>query len=599
MQNYQSITLDVNNCVEYKYINAKQGDIASRFLKITLMESGEKIVPTSRCTASFRCLKPDGRICVNKSTINSDGTITAALTEQVLASAGTVRADISLLDGKTVLSSATFFITVEASPATEGNVLSSDEFLILVETTNQAVEAINSLNDAIDHTQSVVNEVEDIKAYIGYTDSDILGLCVDYENKKFTRLAGAVGKEAGNGFDEFPMYGGMKRCNVNDDGEIAAYYGDDDFVDNDSAIQVMVYVPKFYYKVVPLKLDKNTDGLGYHIRKANYYIADTPKAGFKLHPAFYDENGNEVDYFLYSAYEGALYRTGAATTYNDAVHTSTSLHDNDFILSRYNTKPISGQHLAITRTLAEKYCSNHGSGWHSETIQALSALKLLMMIEYASMNLQTALGFGVSNYGKGESDGVNYAAITGSTRYLGNESGEASATYFQYYDKEQEKTVTEHLSDAHKVSCSYRGIENPYGNLWRYIQGINVWGNGEMAGGQPYICNDFDYNELMHSDNYKPVGFTIANETGYINAMGYGSEEYDWLFMPSEIGGTSALPVGDYWYEQENENGHRIVRHGGAWNYGVMAGMFAGTSNSVHTAYGVTNGCRLIYIPQN
>ncbi|MDE5604211.1 MAG: phage baseplate upper protein [Eubacterium sp.] len=601
MQNYQSITLDVNNCVEYKYINAKQGDIASRFLKITLMENGEKIVPTSRCTASFRCLKPDGRICVNKSTINSDGTITAALTEQVLASAGTVRADISLLDGKTVLSSSTFFITVEASPATEGNVLSSDEFLILVETTNQAVEAINSLNDAIDHTQSVVNEVEDIKAYIGYTDSDILGLCVDYENKKCTRLAGAAGKTAGADFDSFNMYGGMRRCNVNDNGEITAYYGDDDFVDNDSAIQVMVYVPKFYYKVVPLKLDKNTNGLGYHIRKANYYITDTPKAGFKLHPAFYDENGNEIDYFLYSAYEGALYRMSAnpAVVYNDAVHTSTKLYDNDLILSRYNTKPITGQNLAITRTLVEKYCSNRGAGWHSETIQALSALKLLMMIEYGSMNLQTALGYGVSNYGKGESDGVNYAAITGSTRSLGNESGEATATYFQYYDKEQEKTVTEHLSDAHKVSCSYRGIENPYGNLWRYIQGINVWGNGEMAGGQPYICNDFNYNELMHSDNYKPVGFTIANQTGYINAMGYGSEEYDWLFMPSEIGGTSALPVGDYWYEQENENGHRIVRHGGAWNYGVMAGMFAGTSNSIHTAYGVTNGCRLIYIPQN
>ncbi len=38
MQNYQSITLDVNNCVDYVYVNAKQGDIDSRFLKITLTE---------------------------------------------------------------------------------------------------------------------------------------------------------------------------------------------------------------------------------------------------------------------------------------------------------------------------------------------------------------------------------------------------------------------------------------------------------------------------------------------------------------------------------------------------------------------------------
>lgn len=52
------------------------------------------------------------------------------------------------------------------------------------------------------------NEVEDIKAYIGYTDDDIVGLCVDYENKTFTRLAGAVGLSQDSDFDKFTMYGG-------------------------------------------------------------------------------------------------------------------------------------------------------------------------------------------------------------------------------------------------------------------------------------------------------------------------------------------------------------------------------------------------------
>ena len=56
MQNYQSITLDVNNCVDYVYVNAKQGDIDSRFLKITLTENGNKIIPTSRCTAALDVL---------------------------------------------------------------------------------------------------------------------------------------------------------------------------------------------------------------------------------------------------------------------------------------------------------------------------------------------------------------------------------------------------------------------------------------------------------------------------------------------------------------------------------------------------------------
>lgn len=100
------------------------------------------------------------------------------------------------------------------------------------------------------------NEVEDIKAYIGYTDEDIAGLCVDYENKTFTRLAGAVGLSQGADFDKFTMYGGRKRCNVLDDGTIVAYYGDEGYTEDGSNGQVMVFQPKFYYKVVPLKLEK-------------------------------------------------------------------------------------------------------------------------------------------------------------------------------------------------------------------------------------------------------------------------------------------------------------------------------------------------------
>lgn len=60
-----------------------------------------------------------------------------------------------------------------------------------------------------------------------------------------------------------------------------------------------------------------------------------------------------------------------------------------------------------------------------------------------------------------------------------------------------------------KVSVSYRGVENPWGNLWKHIQGINIWGDGTMCGGQPYIANDFTFNESTHSDNYEPVGLLL------------------------------------------------------------------------------------------
>lgn len=99
-------------------------------------------------------------------------------------------------------------------------------------------------------------DVDDVKAYIGYTDEDIAGLCVDYENKTFKRLAGAVNLSQGADFNKFTMYGGRKRCNVSDDGTITAYYGDENYTEDGSNGQVMIFQPKFYYKVVPLKLEK-------------------------------------------------------------------------------------------------------------------------------------------------------------------------------------------------------------------------------------------------------------------------------------------------------------------------------------------------------
>ena len=210
------------------------------------------------------------------------------------------------------------------------------------------------------------NEVEDIKSYIGYTDDDIVGLCVDYENKTFTRLAGAVGLSQGSDFDKFTMYGGRKRCNVSDDGTITAYNGDEGYTEDGSNGQVMVFQPAFYYKVVPLKLEKNSDsGIGYHLRKANYYVSSKPKTGFKLHPAFYDANGNAVNYILFSADEGSMYDVSAKAYVNDNVDDSITYEDGDLLCSVAGKKPISGFRQGIgTKSNLELMAQNRGAGWH-------------------------------------------------------------------------------------------------------------------------------------------------------------------------------------------------------------------------------------------
>lgn len=434
------------------------------------------------------------------------------------------------------------------------------------------------------------NEVEDIKAYIGYTDEDIAGLCVDYENKTFTRLAGAGNLSQGADFDKFAMYGGRKRCNVSDDGTITAYYGDENYAEDGSNGQVMVYQPAFYYKVVPLKLEKNTNSrIGYHLRKANYYVSSKPKTGFKLHPAFYDENGNAINYILFSADEGSMYDVSAKAYVNDNVDESITYEDGDLLCSVAGKKPISGLRKGIgTKANLELMAQNRGSGWHLETIEAVSANQLLMMIELAMMNSQTGIAQGVVNIPNNTS--YNCSSLTGSTAELGNGTGQATETI-----NEIGGTQTTYNVNG-KVSISYRGVENPWGNIWKNIQGVNVWGDGSMGGGQLYIAKGFTFNESKHSDNYEPAGFTLANAKGYVNAMGYGSENYDWLLMPSEIGGTSALPVGDYFSTTLNLNDYCVVRYGGGCSSIGNSGGFYWMCN-ISVSGRPDAGGRLLYIP--
>jgi hypothetical protein len=441
------------------------------------------------------------------------------------------------------------------------------------------------------NAQEILSGVTDIRAYLGMIETeDVLGITMDYKNKTCTRIAGAKNLTAGADFDKFSMYGGRKRCNVSDGGTINAYYGDEGYTEDGSNGQVMVYQPKFYYLVCPLEYDRQETGYGYHLRKANYYISETQRAGFKLHPAFYDKNGNEVDYILMSAYEGCIYDTSAnAYLKNDEQVMDAS---KDKFSSIAGARPATGVSQNLTRPNIEQMAKNRGEGWHSFGIKTASMEQLLMIVEMGMMNLQTAIGQGVVNlpWTTGSDTTSSYAGATGSTASLGNGTGRATKTTTYEGGKATDYTV-----DG-KTSICYRGVENFWGNIWKFAYGVNIWGNGKMAGGMPYICSDFNYAEGKNTDNYEGAGFTVTKANGYISAMGY-STKYDWLFMASECLGNSSLPVGDYTYITENLNGYRIALLGGRWNDGSFAGSFYW-----NLYYGVgfryrDIGGRLVYVP--
>lgn len=511
----------------------------------------------------------------------SDASVAKSQLQEVINSASSVKTSLS-----NVISTAnTAKSNLDTSVATANNVLQS-----LSAENASAASNIDELKSENFNSQEILSGVADIRAYLGITADDIVGIQVDYKNKTFKRLAGAANLTKGSDFDKFTMFGGRKRCNVADDGSIVAWYGDADYKEDGSMGQVMVYQPKFYYLVCPVEYDHIDTGIGYHLRKANYYVSEKPRAGFRLHPAFYDASGNEIDYFLTSAYEGSIYDASAsAYLLNDEQVMNTG---EDKFSSIAGARPASGSSQNLTRPNIEAMAQNRGTNWHGDLIKQVSAEQMLMIIEMGMMNLQTAIAQGVVSlpWTTGSDTTSSYAAATGSTASLGNGTGRAEKTTTYEGGVAKEYTV-----DG-KTSVCWRGKENFWGNIWKFVYGINIWGNGKMGGGQPYICSDFSFAESKNSGNYEPAGFTVTNANGYISAMGY-STACDWLFIASECLGNSSLPVGDYTYITVNLNGYRIALLGGGWDSGGNAGGFYWTL-TYGVGYRVRHiGGRLVYIP--
>ena len=431
-----------------------------------------------------------------------------------------------------------------------------------------------------DADEDTRKQVTDIKAFIGYTESDIYGVEVDFKNKKFTRLAGAANLSAGSDFDSIQPWGGRRRCNVTNAGEVIAYYGDDGYTETGALtktvtvgsttyavgtkVQVMVEQPKFYYKVVPLELEKISGGKGFHMRKARYYVSATKKEGFKVHPAFV-RNGSEKNFIYPSAFEGCLYDTSASKYITDdsqVMDTSA-----DLLCSIAGAKPASGISQSLTRAACRQLAANRGTGWTQETVQAAAATELLFLIEYASFNTQESIGRGVCD--KTDDGKTNMSNNTGATSSLGNASGIASGT-------------------NGLTSVTYRGEENFWSNIWDWIDGLNHCK-------QSIFIADHDFKDDTGDSPYSDAGITASYSGGFVSAFAY-NEAYDWLFIASECLGDSALPVGDYFWINPTY-GWLVAQLGAAWGDASGVGGFYWYLNDVSSFRYRSIGGRLLYTP--
>lgn len=443
--------------------------------------------------------------------------------------------------------------------------------------------AVATIGDVTD----LQNQISDLQAFIGYTDNDIYGVEVDFVNKKFTRLAGAVGKTGGTSFDAIHCFGGRRRCNITNEGVVVAYQGDAAFTTTGALtqavtigettyaagtkVQVMVEQPKFYYKVVPIELEKITHGKGKgnHTKKIRYYVSNIPKIGFKLHPQFIS-NGVEKNVIYKSAFEGSLYDTSASSYILDDAQVAD--FSNDMLSSVANAKPISGLTQNLTRANVRKLAQKRGTGWQQSTIQSHYGSMLLFLIEYASFNTQNSIGNG--NVSKTDDGSTNMSENTGATVSLGNASGS--------------------VTNANGINIvSYRGEENLWGNIWIFLDGINIVNGGV---GEVYIA-DNNFADDSITDPYKNAEISIAQTNGFISAFAY-NEEFDWLFIPSQTTGNDSVPVGDYFYQNVKGTTSKTIAYVGArWSSGSIAGGFYLGVNVTSSSRDRTIGGRLVYVP--
>lgn len=412
--------------------------------------------------------------------------------------------------------------------------------------------------------------LNDLQAYVGYAEKGVLGLEADFENNKFTRLGDAEGRTPGASFDGFNMYGGRRRVNLADDGTVNAVFGDGGYTEDGSNGQVMVEQPAFYYKVVPLKTQPVADGHGQNLIKARYYVSDQPRAGFKVHPAFKDHSGKTRQKVYVSAYESTVFDTseGVYLKLDEQVADFAS----DKLSSIANAKPASGLSQNLTRENARKLANNRGQGWHQQTLATTSMSQLLFIIEYASFNTQEKLGSGRT--GVADDGATSQTSNTGATQTLGNKSGSVDV-------------------DGYAIP-TYRGEENLWGNIFSIVDGFTLEGKGKHNGW--YALGDYRENGIDGS--YKPFGFTIAKANGYIKYFGY-SEDADFAFIPGETSGgaNSALPVGDYLYQNNAYEGFLVARLGGYWSNGTNAGLFHWYLSHAFSHRDRSVGARLVYAP--
>lgn len=389
---------------------------------------------------------------------------------------------------------------------------------------------------------------------------------------------------------DLPVQSQMRGCLIDDNGVVQKYLNPDDWTSetlDGSAGQVMVHAPIDSY----WRFEK--DG---NIRRVK--LATTALPGFKrtpqgfisAHEATVQRSMNKLCSVVNTDPD---YRGGSNKAEWDGTYRS--------LLGMPAT--------SINRTNFRTYARNRkpgGTEWNCMTYDFQKLLYWLFVVEYATLNTQKpvntekdANGFSQGGLGNGmttwnwtawSNHNSNHPFIPcGVTNKLGNNSGEVA---FQI-------TLSDDSTREFKVA-RYRGVENPFGHVWQWTDGLNLRISANTSAGgdglsRIFTCSDPAKFSDTGYDGYKYIGDAPRAE-GYMKDIVFGE---DGDIVPISTGGSSTTYFCDYWYTAIPDSGESLrgVLFGGYASYGAYAGLaYAGSSNAPSSAFAYF-GSRLCFIP--
>ncbi len=390
-----------------------------------------------------------------------------------------------------------------------------------------------------------------------------------------------------------PVHSRMKGCLLDDDGNVVEYLDPKDWTSqtrDGSRGQVMVEIPLHYRKFT-------TDGTKRSVR-----ISELPLPGYHAVPKSY-----------VSAYQATVDRTNnklaSVCNATEQYRGGNNNADYDGTYRSFLNRPAT----SISRTNFRNYARKRKEGsteWNCMTYDMQKTLYWLFVIEYATLNSQAAynaelttdgyrqggLGDGVTTWNWtdwGNFNGDNPFIPCGLTDSLGNRTG-----LVEYTVNNEDETSP--ITKTFQVP-RYRGVENPFGHVWQWTDGINVRisANTENGGdglSKVFVCSDPSKFNDSNYTGYSHVG-NEARDGGYVKEVIFG--EYGEI-MPLTVGGGSSTYFCDNHWTNIPSSGEQLrgVFFGGAAFLGAHAGFVFACSSIAPSGSDASVGSRLCFLPE-